>query len=87
MDNLSVFFLAEGEQSADEVMARLTTFIRAGQADAGSKSRIGRADSPLDAVFLLGFAFANRDDLEIVADRFQNKCFVNRAGRICRAVA
>jgi phosphatidylserine/phosphatidylglycerophosphate/cardiolipin synthase-like enzyme len=29
MDNLSVFFLAEGEQSADEVMARLTTFIRA----------------------------------------------------------
>jgi len=29
MDNLSVFFLAEGEQSADDVMARLTTFIRA----------------------------------------------------------
>jgi phosphatidylserine/phosphatidylglycerophosphate/cardiolipin synthase-like enzyme len=29
MDNLSVFFLAEGEQSGDEVMARLTTFIRA----------------------------------------------------------
>src|SRR5205814_5004177 len=29
MDNLSVFFLAEGEQSAHEVMARLTTFIRA----------------------------------------------------------
>lgn len=29
MDNLSVFFLAEGEQAADEVMARLTTFIRA----------------------------------------------------------
>jgi phosphatidylserine/phosphatidylglycerophosphate/cardiolipin synthase-like enzyme len=28
MDNLSVFFLAEGEQSGDEVMARLTTFIR-----------------------------------------------------------
>ena len=29
MDNVSVFFLAEGEQSADDVMARLTTFIRA----------------------------------------------------------
>jgi phosphatidylserine/phosphatidylglycerophosphate/cardiolipin synthase-like enzyme len=29
MDNLSVFFLAEGEQSGGHVMARLTTFIRA----------------------------------------------------------
>ena len=29
MDNLSVFFLAEGEQTADSVMARLTGFIRA----------------------------------------------------------
>ena len=29
MDNLSVFFLAEGEQSGSHVMARLTTFIRA----------------------------------------------------------
>lgn len=29
MDNLSVFFLSEGEQSADSVMARLTAFIRA----------------------------------------------------------
>ena len=29
MDSVSVFFLAEGEQSADDVMARLTTFIRA----------------------------------------------------------
>ena len=29
MDNLSVFFLAQGEQSADAVMARLTAFIRA----------------------------------------------------------
>jgi phosphatidylserine/phosphatidylglycerophosphate/cardiolipin synthase-like enzyme len=29
LDNLSVFFLAQGEQSADAVMARLTTFIRA----------------------------------------------------------
>src|SRR5258708_27382959 len=28
VDNVSVFFLAEGEQPADEVMARLTTFIR-----------------------------------------------------------
>src|SRR5437764_3444317 len=28
MDNLSVFFLTEREQSADEVMARLTAFIR-----------------------------------------------------------
>jgi phosphatidylserine/phosphatidylglycerophosphate/cardiolipin synthase-like enzyme len=27
MDNVSVLFLAEGEQSADEVMGRLTTFI------------------------------------------------------------
>jgi phosphatidylserine/phosphatidylglycerophosphate/cardiolipin synthase-like enzyme len=27
VDDLSVFFLAEGEQSGDEVMARLTTFI------------------------------------------------------------
>src|SRR5213082_1141134 len=29
MDSLSVFFLAQGEQSADAVMTRLTTFIRA----------------------------------------------------------
>jgi phosphatidylserine/phosphatidylglycerophosphate/cardiolipin synthase-like enzyme len=29
VDNLSVFFLAEGEQTADSVMARLTAFIRA----------------------------------------------------------
>ena len=29
LDNLSVFFLAQGEQSADTVMTRLTTFIRA----------------------------------------------------------
>ncbi|MEP7015875.1 MAG: phosphatidylserine/phosphatidylglycerophosphate/cardiolipin synthase family protein [Verrucomicrobiota bacterium] len=29
MDSLSVFFLAQDEQSADAVMARLTTFIRA----------------------------------------------------------
>ena len=28
MDTLSVFFLAQGEQSADAVMARLSTFIR-----------------------------------------------------------
>jgi len=32
VDNLSVFFLAEGEQTADAVMARLTTFIRAANA-------------------------------------------------------
>ena len=37
--------------------------------------------------FLLGFTFTHRDDLEIVADRFQNKCFVDGAGRICGAVA
>ncbi len=29
MDTLSVFFLAQGEQSADAIMARLTAFIRA----------------------------------------------------------
>jgi len=29
LNNLSVFFLAEGEQTADSVMARLTAFIRA----------------------------------------------------------
>jgi phosphatidylserine/phosphatidylglycerophosphate/cardiolipin synthase-like enzyme len=29
MDNVSVFFLAEGEQSAEDVMARLVTFISA----------------------------------------------------------
>src|SRR5438477_3728212 len=29
MDNVSVFFLAEGEQSSDYVMTRLVTFIRA----------------------------------------------------------
>src|SRR2546421_3187479 len=28
MDSLSLFFLAQGEQSADSVMERLTTFIR-----------------------------------------------------------
>ena len=31
MDDFSVFFLAQGEQSADAVMARLTTFIRTAQ--------------------------------------------------------
>jgi hypothetical protein len=31
VDNVSVFFLAEGEQPAGEVMARLTSFIRAGK--------------------------------------------------------
>ena len=87
MDNLSVFFLAEGEQSADDVMARLTTFIRAAKQTLARNRGLVRRAVPLHAVFLLGFAFANRDDLEIVADRFQNKCFVNRAGRICRAVA
>src|SRR5438445_13867203 len=29
MDSLSVFFLAEGEQSGDDVMTRLVPFIRA----------------------------------------------------------
>ena len=29
MDNLSVFFLAESEQSGEDVMTRLVTFIRA----------------------------------------------------------
>src|ERR1700736_1356663 len=29
VDNVSVFFLAQGEQSVDAVMARLTTFLRA----------------------------------------------------------
>jgi hypothetical protein len=29
VDNLSVFFLAEGEQSADSIMARLVAFISA----------------------------------------------------------
>src|SRR5260370_19843927 len=29
VDNVSVFFLAQGEQPADEVMTRMTTFIRA----------------------------------------------------------
>src|SRR6266480_45772 len=29
LDTISVFFLAQGEQSADAVMTRLTTFIRA----------------------------------------------------------
>src|SRR5207245_1470562 len=28
LDNLSVFFLAQGEQSADSVMERLATFLR-----------------------------------------------------------
>src|SRR5437667_8403935 len=31
LGNLSVFLLAEGEQSADAVMARLTTFLRAAE--------------------------------------------------------
>lgn len=31
MGDFSVFFLAQGEQSADAIMARLTTFIRAAQ--------------------------------------------------------
>ena len=79
-----MFFLAKGEQSADDVMAQLIAFIHAAcQTLARNRGLAGR----VVLVFLLGFAFANRDDLEIVADRFQNKCFVNRAGRICRAVA
>ena len=51
MDNLSVFFLAEGEQSADSVMARLTAFI-------------GKAKQSLDiAVYDMRFGEALRGQL------------------------
>ena len=77
-------FSLKREQSAEDVITRLIAFIpAAGQTLARNRGLVGRAV----LVFLLGFAFANRDDLEIIADRFQNKCFVNRAGQICRAVA
>jgi len=53
----------------------------------GSTSWSVRAGNPHRLIRgSLGFAFADRDDLEIVADRLQNKCFVDRAGRIRGAV-
>jgi hypothetical protein len=45
MDNLSVFFLAEREQSADDVMARLAAFIL-DQAFPRSMRRADRIVSP-----------------------------------------
>jgi phosphatidylserine/phosphatidylglycerophosphate/cardiolipin synthase-like enzyme len=49
VDNISVFFLAEGEQPADEVMARLTTFIRAAKQTLDFATYDMRFSDPLKA--------------------------------------
>jgi phosphatidylserine/phosphatidylglycerophosphate/cardiolipin synthase-like enzyme len=49
MDSLAVSFLAEGEQSADDVMARLTTFIRAAKQTLGFAIYDMRFSDPLHA--------------------------------------
>jgi hypothetical protein len=49
MDNLSVFFLAEGEQSGDDVMTRLVTFIRAAKQTLGFAIYDMRFSDPLRA--------------------------------------
>jgi phosphatidylserine/phosphatidylglycerophosphate/cardiolipin synthase-like enzyme len=49
MDDLCVSFLAEGEQSADDVMARLTTFTRAAKQTLGFAIYDMRFSDPLHA--------------------------------------
>jgi phosphatidylserine/phosphatidylglycerophosphate/cardiolipin synthase-like enzyme len=58
MDNLSVFFLAEGEQSGDEVMARLIAFIRAARQSLDFAVYDMRFSDPLKAS--LSFALRER---------------------------
>ncbi len=52
VDNLSVFFLAQGEQSADAVMARLTAFIRAAKQTLDLAVYDMRFSDPLRAQFV-----------------------------------
>src|SRR5881227_2031513 len=47
VDNVSVFFLAEGEQPADEVMARLTAFIQAAKQTLDLAVYVMRFSDPL----------------------------------------
>ena len=49
MDNLSVFFLAQGEQSAETVMTRLTAFIRSAKQTIGLAIYDMRFSDPLRA--------------------------------------
>ena len=58
MDNVSVFFLAQGEQSADAVMARLTTFIRGARQTLDFAVYDMRFGDPLKAA--LSFALRER---------------------------
>jgi phosphatidylserine/phosphatidylglycerophosphate/cardiolipin synthase-like enzyme len=51
VDTLSVFFLAQGEQSADAVMARLTAFIRAARQSLDFAIYDMRFSDPLKASF------------------------------------
>jgi phosphatidylserine/phosphatidylglycerophosphate/cardiolipin synthase-like enzyme len=51
VDTLSVFFLAQGEQSADAVMARLTAFIRAARKTLDLAVYDMRFSDPLKAAF------------------------------------
>ena len=60
MDSVSVSFLAEGEQSADDVMARLTTFIRAAKQTLDFAIYDMRFSDPLRAQ--LGAALRDRAD-------------------------
>jgi phosphatidylserine/phosphatidylglycerophosphate/cardiolipin synthase-like enzyme len=58
VDTLSVFFLAQGEQSADAVMARLTTFLRAARQSVDLAVYDMRFSDPLKAAF--GSALSER---------------------------
>jgi len=54
MDNLSVFFLAEGEQSGDDVMTRLVTFIGAAKQTLAFAIYDMRLSDPLRAQLAAG---------------------------------
>src|SRR5438552_5028640 len=60
MDNLSVFFLAQGEQSGDDAMTRLVTFIRAAKQTLAFAIYDMRFSDPLRAQ--LAAALRDRDE-------------------------
>src|SRR6266576_3938664 len=65
MDDLSVFFLAEGEQSANDVMARLTTFIRAAKQTLAFAIYDMRFSDPLRAQLAAALRERAETDVEI----------------------
>jgi phosphatidylserine/phosphatidylglycerophosphate/cardiolipin synthase-like enzyme len=65
MDNLSVFFLAEGEQSGDDVMTRLVTFIRAAKQTLAFAIYDMRFSDPLRAQLAAALRDRAEADVEI----------------------